>query len=190
MTLSAPKEVSLMIAAWEWARYFGADQLVKLCISSVQRPNPNSVKIEAKICGHYVNSVMATMEAKQRGFDEALMLDMNGNVAECSGANIFIEKDNVLYTPTTGHILPGITRKTVMEICKELDIQVREKQFKPEEVLQADSAFLCGTAAEIAGVESLDGQTFKKPWKNSLGSIIQEAYKCLVLDKSYSYVIV
>jgi branched-chain amino acid aminotransferase len=190
MSLSAPKEVSLMIAAWEWARYFGIDQLVKLTVSSLQRPNPNSVKIEAKVCGHYVNSVMATMEAKQKGFDEALMLDMNGFVAECSGSNVFIEKDNVLYTPALGHILPGITRKTVMEICRELDIQVKEKQFKPEEMLAADSAFLCGTAAEIAGIESLDGHVFKKPWRNSLGSIIQEAYKCLVLDKSYSYVIV
>jgi branched-chain amino acid aminotransferase len=148
------------------------------------------VKIEAKVCGHYVNSVMATMEAKQKGFDEALLLDMNGFVAECSGSNIFIEKDNVLYTPTPGHILPGITRKTVIEICRELDIQVKEKQFKPEEMLAADSAFLCGTAAEIAGIESLDGNVFKKPWRNSLGCIIQEAYKCLVLDKSYSYVIV
>lgn len=190
MSLSAPKEVSLMIAAWDWARYFGVDQLVKLCVSTIQRPNPKSVKIEAKVCGHYVNSVMATMEAKERGFDEALMLDGDGFVAECSGANIFMEKDNVLYTPTLGNILPGITRKTVIEICRELDIQVKEKLFKPEEMFNADSAFLCGTAAEIAGVESLDGHIFKKPWRNSLGCIIQEAYKCLVLDKSYSYVIV
>jgi len=190
MTLSAPKEVSLMIAAWEWARYFGTEQLVKLCTSSFERPNPKSVKIEAKVCGHYVNSIMATMEAKERGFDEGLMLDMNGFVSECSGSNIFMEKNNVLYTPTPGNILPGITRKTVIGICKELDITVKEQQFKPEEMLTADSAFLCGTAAEIAGIESLDGQPFKKPWKNSLGSIIQEAYKCMVLDKSYSYVIV
>ena len=146
--------------------------------------------MEAKVCGHYVNSVMATMEAKERGFDEGLMLDMNGFVAECSGSNIFMEKDNVLYTPTIGNILPGITRKTVIEICRELDIRVKEQQFKPEEMMNADSAFLCGTAAEIAGVESLDGHAFKKPWKNSLGIIIQQAYKCLVLDKSYSYTIV
>jgi branched-chain amino acid aminotransferase len=190
MSLSAPKEVSLMIAAWEWARYFGVDQLVKLCVSTIQRPNPKSVKMEAKVCGHYVNSVMATMEAKERGFDEALMLDMDGFVAECSGANVFMEKDNVLYTPSLGNILPGITRKTVIDICRELDIQVKEKLFKPEEMFTADSAFLCGTAAEIAGVESLDGHMMRKPWRNSLGCIIQEAYKCLVLDKSYSYVIV
>src|SRR5205085_3759766 len=102
-------------------------------------PNPKSVKIEAKVCGHYVNSVMATTDAKGRGFDEGLMLDMNGFVAECSGSNVFMEKDNVLYTPTLGNILPGITRKTVMEICHELDIQVKEQQFKPEEMLTADS---------------------------------------------------
>lgn len=190
MSLTAPKEVSVMIAAWEWGKYFGADQQLRLCISPYQRPNPHSVKMEAKVCGHYVNSIMATTEAKERGYDEALMLDMNGFVAEAPGANVFFEKDNALYTPSPGSILPGITRKTVLEICKELDIQVKEQQLKPENIFDADSAFLCGTAAEIAGVESIDNHHFKKPWKSSLGCIIQEAYKCLVLDKSYSYVIV
>ncbi len=189
MTLSAPKGVSLMITAWEWGKYLG-DQLVKVCVSSYQRPNPKSVKVEAKITGHYVNSILATNEAKQRGFDEALMLDINGFVAEGPGANFFFEKDGVLYTPPLGNILPGITRQTVLEICKEMDMPVEEKYFRPEELFEADSAFFCGTAAEVIGIESIEGQPFSKPWKTSMGAVVQEAYKCIVLDRSYSYVIV
>lgn len=189
MSLTAPKEVSLMIATWEWGKYLG-DQLLKVCISSYQRPNPKSVIVEAKACGHYVNSILATTEAKGRGFDEGLMLDMNGFVAEGPGANFFYEKDGVLYTPPLGSILPGITRQTVLEICAELDLPVEEKLFRPEDLFEADSAFFCGTAAEVIGIESIEGQKFNKTWKDSLGAIIQEAYRCLVLDKSYSYVIV
>jgi branched-chain amino acid aminotransferase len=189
MSLTSPKEVSVMIAAWEWDKYLG-DKLLNVCISSYQRPNPKSVKVEAKVCGHYVNSILATTEAKQRGFDEGLMLDAKGFVAEGPGANFFFEKDGVLYTPPLGNILPGITRATVLEICNELDIPVEEKLFRPEEVFEAGSAFFCGTAAEVIGIESVEGQALQMPWKNSLGKIVQEAYKCLVLDKSYSYVIV
>lgn len=189
MSLTAPSQVSLMIATWVWGKYLG-DQLLKVCISSYQRPNPKSFKAEAKACGHYVNSIMATTEAKQRGFDEGLLLDIEGFVAEGPGANFFYEKDGVLYTPPRGSILPGITRQTVLEICAELDFRVEEKLFKPEDLFEADSAFFCGTAAEVVGIESIEGQKFAKPWKESLGAIIQEAYQCLVLDKSYSYVIV
>jgi branched-chain amino acid aminotransferase len=189
MTLSAPKGVSIMITAWEWKKYFD-EQLLKVCISSFQRPNPKSIMMEAKACGHYVNSIMATNEAKQRGFDEALMQDINGFVAEGPGANFFYEKDGVLFTPPLGNILPGITRQTVLEICRELELPVTEKFFRPEELFEADSAFFCGTAAEITPIESIEGQKFNKPWKESMGAIIQEAYQCIVLDKSYSYVIV
>jgi branched-chain amino acid aminotransferase len=189
MTLSAPKGVSLMITAWEWKKYFD-EQMLKVCVSTIQRPNPKSINMEAKACGHYVNSIMATNEAKQRGFDEALMQDMNGFVAEGPGANFFYEKDGVLFTPPLGNILPGITRQTVLEICRELELPLKEKFFRPEELFEADSAFFCGTAAEITPIESIEGQKFNKPWKESMGAIIQEAYQCIVLDKSYSYVIV
>lgn len=189
MSLTSPHEVSLMIATWKWDKYLG-DQLLKICISSYQRPNPKSFKVEAKACGHYVNSILATTEAKQRGFDEGLLLDIDGFVAEGPGANFFYEKGGVLYTPPRGSILPGITRQTVLEICAELDLKVVEKLFKPEDLFEADSAFFCGTAAEVIGIESIEGQKFSKPWKKSLGAIVQEAYQCLVLDKSYSYVIV
>jgi branched-chain amino acid aminotransferase len=189
MSLTSPKDVWLMIAAWEWDKYFG-DNMVRACVSAYQRPNPKSVKVEAKVCGHYVNSILATMDAKSRGFDEGLMLDQQGFVAEGPGANFFFEKDGTLFTPPLGNILPGITRQTVIDICHELDIPVREKFFKPEELFEADSAFFCGTAAEIVGIESLEGQPFNKSWKHSLGRVVQEAYKCIVMDKSYSYVIV
>lgn len=189
MSLTAPKEISVMIAAWDWGKYF-SKPAVKLCISSYQRPNPKSVKVAAKTCGHYVNSILATMEAKERGFDEALMLDMNGYVAEGPGANFFFEKDGVMYTPPLGNILPGITRQTVIDICHQLEIPVLEKFFRPEDVFEADSAFFCGTAAEITPIDSIEGQVFQKPWTKSQGSLIQQAYQCIVLDKSYSYVIV
>jgi branched-chain amino acid aminotransferase len=189
MSLTQPKEVYLMMCAWEWGRYFG-DKLVKLCISSYQRQNPNALKVDAKISGNYVNAILATSEAKVRGFDEALMLDINGNVAQAPASNFFLEKDGVLYTAPKGHIFPGVTRNAVMNICRELDIPVVEKSFKPEEIENADSAFLCGTASEIAGIESIDAKPFKKEWKDSIGAVIQEAFKCQVLDKSFSYVII
>jgi branched-chain amino acid aminotransferase len=141
--------------------------------------------VAAKVSGHYVNSILATQEAKDLGFDEALMLDIEGYVAEGPGANIFVEQDGVLYTPQLGSILPGITRATVIEISEELGIEIVEKQIKPEEVRGADSAFYCGTAAEVIGLDSLDNVPFKKQWRDSLGAIIQKAYKNLVLEKEY-----
>lgn len=189
MNLTQPKEVYLMICAWEWGKYLG-DKPVRLCISSYQRPNPESVKIEGKVCGHYVNGILATSEAKVRGFDEALMLDMNGFISQAPSTNFFLEKDGNLYTPPRGHIFPGITRTTVMNICRELDIPVFERPIKPEELDVADSAFLCSTGAEIAGIESIDARPFKKEWQDSLGALIQEAYRSQVLEKSFSYVII
>lgn len=189
MSLTSPEKVSVMITAWDWGKYFASSSL-RVCLSSYQRPNPKSIHIEAKACGHYVNSILATTEAKNRGFDEALMLDMHGNVAEAPGANFFLEKDGQLITPKPGHILPGITRSIVLEICRELDIPVVERAIQPEELESADSAFFCGTAAEITAIESMEGHAFSKPWKKSLGRVVQEAYSCLTLDKNYSYVIV
>jgi branched-chain amino acid aminotransferase len=111
-------------------------------------------------------------------------------VAEGPGANFFYEKDGVIYTPPATSILPGITRKTVMEICKELELSVEEKYFRPEELFEADSAFFCSTMQEIVAIESFERQPVAKAWKDSMGSIIQETYRNIVLDKSYSYVIV
>jgi len=182
MTLIAPQEVSIMICAWEWGAYLGNKQL-KVCISPFQRPNPKSTFVEAKISGHYVNSILATTDARNKGYDEALLLDMHENVAEGSGANIFIEKDGKLYTPALGNILAGITRATVIHLCKVLDIEWIEKTITVEELKSADSAFFCGTAAEIIGIHTIDETVFKQRWNDSIGATIQRAYKNLVLEK-------
>lgn len=182
MTLVAPDKANIMICAWEWGAYLGEKQL-KVCVSPFQRPNPKSTFVEAKISGHYINSILATTDAKKRGFDEALLLDMNENVAEGPGANIFIEKDGKLFTPVLGNILAGITRATVIELCKILDIEVVEKTISVDELKNADNAFFCGTAAEIIGIHTIDDTVYRQRWSDSIGYTIQRAYKNLVLEK-------
>ncbi len=182
MSFNLNKESFIVIETWQMQPFLG-EKLLRVMTSSFERPNPKGFKIEAKATGHYVNSILASQEAKAKGFDEALLNDMNGYVAEGPGANIFIEINGKLYTPKLGNILPGITRATVIEICDTLDITVIEKQITSEEIHGADSAFFCGTAAEIIGIESLDNIPFKKGWNNSLGSQIQRAYKNLVVEK-------
>lgn len=182
MTLSRPDKVHLMICAWEWGAYLG-DKLLRVNISSFCRPNPKSIKVEAKVAGHYINSILATTEAKDKGYDEGLLLDGNGYLAEGPGANLFFEKNGKLYTPQTGNILPGITRATVLEIAKELNIEVEQGLYKPEDLFTADCGFYCGTAAEIVGMASVDDKPFKKEWKNTIGPVIQKAYKDKVLEK-------
>ena len=184
MSLTKGKASQLLIAAWEWGAYLG-DNLLRLKTSSYRRISPASFVVAAKVSGHYVNSIMATQQAKDAGYDEALLLDIDGYVAEGPGANIFIQKDGVLHTPQLGSILPGITRATVLEICDQFGIEVIERRIQPEEVYQADSAFYCGTAAEVIGIKSLDDHSFKLEWKASLGATIQKAYKNLVLEKEY-----
>ena len=119
-------ESFIVIEVWEMEPFLG-EKLLRVMTSSFQRPNPKGFKIEAKAAGHYVNSILASQEAKAKGYDEALLTDMNGFVAEGPGANMFYEKDGKLFTPSTGNIFPGITRATVFEICDELDIPVEEK---------------------------------------------------------------
>ncbi|MEO5907646.1 MAG: branched-chain amino acid transaminase [Ginsengibacter sp.] len=172
----------IAIEAWEMKPFLG-DELLSVMTSSFERPNPKGFKIEAKATGHYVNSILASQEAKSQGYDEALLKDMNGFIAEAPGANFFVEKNNVLYTPRRGNILPGITRATILEICTQLGIQTIEKNITLAEVHGADSAFFCGTAAEVIGIASLDKIIFRKEWKDSLGSIIQIEYKNLVTEK-------
>ncbi|NLR66071.1 branched-chain amino acid transaminase [Chitinophaga varians] len=184
MTLKAASESNILICAWEWGAYLG-EKLLRIMTSSYERPNPKAFQIESKSAGLYVNSILASQEAKQKGYDEALLLDMNGNVAEGPGANIFFEKDGKIFTPPPGNILPGITRATVIELCHELQIPIEEKLFTIDELKQADAAFFCGTAAEVVGLESIDGQAFGKPWASSLGKVLQQAYKAKVLDKTF-----
>jgi branched-chain amino acid aminotransferase len=184
MSFNKNKESFLSIAVWKMEPFLG-EKLLKVMTSSFQRPNPKGFKIEAKASGHYVNSILASQEAKANGYDEALLLDINNNVAEGPGANVFFEKDGKLFTPSLGNILPGITRATVIEICNELDIIVEEKHFIVEELKEADTAFYCGTAAEVIGWESLDDIKFPKPWNETVSRMIQEAYNCKVSQKEF-----
>ena len=177
-------EVSyIVIEVWEMAPFFG-EKLLRIMTSSFQRPNPKAFKITAKASGHYVNSILASQEAKAKGYDEALLTDMNGFVAEGVGANMFYEKDGKLFTPAQGNILPGITRATVIELCEELNIEVEEKQITLDEVKNADAAFFCGTAAEVIGWESFDDVAFSKPWKETASRRIQQAYSARVTEAS------
>ena len=176
MSFSLSSESHFFMAVWVMAPFFG-EKLMRVMTSSFQRPNPKGFRIEAKAAGHYVNSMLASQEAKSKGFDEALLTDINGYVAEGTGANVFFEKDGKLFTPPVGNILPGITRATVLEICADLQIEVEEKLFTTDELKNADSAFFCGTAAEIVGWESFDDVRFPKAWNESVGKVIQLAYK-------------
>lgn len=181
MSFNPNTESYLMIAAWEMGLFLG-DKLLRVMTSSFQRPNPKGFRIEAKAGGHYVNSILASQEAKAKRFDEALLTDMNGYVAEGPGANVFFEKNGKLVTPPAGNILPGITRATVIEICASLNIPVEERLFTTDELKQADAAFFCGTAAEVIGWQSLDETVFPANWNDSIGRKVQEVYKNRVTE--------
>ncbi len=190
MDMETSDEVNILLTAWKWENYRGSDPL-DIMISSYQRLNPKSSFLDAKITGHYVNSVMAINEAKHHGYDAALLLDENGFVAEGAGSNFFYEKDGMLYTPPAGHILPGITRGTVFELAKELGVKVIEKLFTPREMENADVAFFTGTASEIAPIKSVNGHKFQRDWEDTIGREIQVKYHQRVILKDYdSYSII
>jgi branched-chain amino acid aminotransferase len=181
MSFAQNTESHITIEVWEMQPFLG-EKLLRVMRSSFQRPNPKGFKIHAKAAGHYVNSILASQEAKANGFDEALLEDMNGNIAEGPGANIFFEKDGKLFTPAGGNILMGITRSTVLEICADLDIPVTEKICSYDELKKADAAFFCGTAAEVIGWGSIDEYTFPAAWANTQSAKIQAAYKQRVTE--------
>ena len=184
MALTETKEVYLLIAAWDWSRYHGND-LLKVMVSSYEKPSPNSIPIDTKICGHYTSAILATMEAKSKGFDEALLLDSNGYVTEGPGANFFYEKDEVLYTAPTGNILPGITRATVISYAREMGYKVVEKKFVAEELVDADTAFFTGTAAEIVGIRSIGGHDFTMEWEDTVAYSLFLMYRQRVVNNEY-----
>lgn len=147
--------VNVSIAAWPWGSYLG-EKPVRVKISEFIRIHPKSTVADAKLCGHYVNSIMASHDIHGKGYDEAILLDFEGKVAEGPGENIFLVKDGELLTPPTGNILPGITRASVMEIAANEGITARESTLTPKDLFNADEAFFTGTAAEVTPISSID----------------------------------
>lgn len=184
MSLTPTNDVHIVMMAWEWGKYLG-DSMLKVGLSSYQRPNPKSCHVEAKVVGHYINSILATTEAKQNGYDEALLTDMHGYIAEGPGANFFFEKDGKFVTAPLGNILAGITRATVFELAKDLGFEIEERYFTPEEIYTADAAFFCGTAAEVAGIEQFNDYKFPMKWEETNSHMIQRRYRLRVSKNEY-----
>lgn len=145
----------IAIIAWEWGKYLKDG--VKVKISSIKRISEHSLTVDAKVGGHYVNSIYATTEAKNLGYDEGLLLDHDGNIAEGPGENIFFVKDKMLFTPKLGKILKGITRDAIIEIAKDLDYTIIERNITPFEINSFDGAFFVGTAAEVTAIKEISG---------------------------------
>ena len=172
--------VRVAIAAWEWGAYLGDDagsKGVNVCISEWQRISPKSFKPFAKGVGGYMNSTLAKIDAVKQGFDDAIMLSDNGTVAEGSGQNIFIYKNNQLLTPPieTG-ALGGITRKMVIEIAHHIDIPVVEQDLSPADLIASDEIFFTGTATEIVGVVSIDNNKISDGSVGEVTSKIRSKY--------------
>jgi len=169
----------LMIAAWKWGAYLGEKALkegVRAKTSSYQRPHPNSVMTRAKITGNYVTGVLAKREAKRLGYDECVLLDTEGFVAEGSGENIFVVRDGVLLTTPLTSILPGITRKTVIQLARDMGYTVEERRFSRDGLYIADEAFFCGTAAEVTPIREVDDRAVGEGKPGPVTKRIQRAF--------------
>ena len=172
-------KVHTMIAAWEWGAYLGEDNIkngIRIRTSSYVRHPAHPSLSGAKTNGIYVNSMMALKEALDHGFDEALMLDIDGNVSEGSGENIFVIKDNVIYTPHLTSALPGITRDTIFTLSKSLGYEIIEKKLSCDEIYASDEAFFTGTAAEVTPIRDLDGNQIGEGSRGPVTEKLQSLY--------------
>ena len=170
--------VHTMIAAWEWPSYMdpeAREKGIKVKLSTYKRQVKNPVS-NAKVNGNYVHSIVALTEALEDGFDEALMLDADGYVAEGSGENFFIVKDGRLYSPFLDSCLDGITRKTIIDLAMELKIPFQEKKITVEDVFDADESFFSGTAAEVVPINSLDNQKIGTGLRGPVTEKLQKTY--------------
>jgi branched-chain amino acid aminotransferase len=180
----------VMVAAWEWGSYLGADNMkngIRIKTSSYTRHHVNIAMCKAKANGNYMNSMLALQEAIQCGYDEALLLDAQGFVAEGSGENFFMVRDGVLYTPTITAALEGITRATIMTLAQDLGLKVVEKQITRDEVYIADEAFFTGTAAEVTPIRELDNRTIGNGGRGPITEQLQSLYFDHVYGRAAMY---
>ncbi len=177
-----PCDVNVAIAVWPWGAYLGEESLatgVRVKVSSWRRMDPNVNPVAAKGTGIYINSSLAKVEAVKSGYDEAILLNTQGYVAECTGENVFIVRDGVLVTPTLASgALAGITRDSIMTIARDLGYDVREEQLLRHDLYLADEAFLTGTAAEVVPIRSVDDRVIGDP--GEMTRKLQETYLATV----------
>jgi len=171
------------IAVWEWKAYLGAQALeqgVRANISTFTRHHPNVMMTKAKISGNYPNSVLAKTESLRLGFDEAIMLDAQGMVAECTGENIFLVRKGRLFTPPPGAILEGITRDSIMTLARDLGHEVVEQPISRDQLYIADEVFVTGTAAEVIGLREVDFRVIGSGAGGPVTRALQRAYHAAV----------
>jgi branched-chain amino acid aminotransferase len=175
--------VRVTIAVWPWGSYLGDDGMkngIRVKTSSFQRFHVNTMMTKAKAVGHYVNSILANQEVRRVGYDEALMLDTDGFVAEASGENLFIVRDGIVKTPPLTSVLPGITRATLITLLREQGHTVIEDRFTRDEVYIADEAFFTGTAAEVTPVRELDDRAIGTGKPGPVTQAMQESYFAVI----------
>jgi len=181
---------ALAIAAWQWSNYLGEEALAKgirANISSYTRHHPNVNMTKAKISGNYANSFLAKTESERLGFQEAILLDPQGYVAECTGENLFVVRRGKVITPSTAPVLEGITRHTVFTIAKDLGYEVLEQPVSRDQLYIADEVFVCGTAAECIGLSEIDFRTIGDGKTGPITRAIQKVYHDLIRGKVAKY---
>lgn len=180
----------LIVAAWTWGAYLGADAMergIRVRTSSFTRHHVNSAMCRAKANGHYFNSMMALNEVLKDGYDEALLLDTDGHVAEGSGENVFLVMDGELHTPDLRSALDGITRRTILQFADDLGIKVNERRITRDEVYIADEAFFTGTAAEVTPIREIDNRTIGNGARGPLTQKLQSLYFAQVKGERREY---
>ncbi len=180
----------VIVAAWKWGAYMGQDALdngIRVKTSSFSRHHVNITMCKAKANGNYMNSILAHQEAALDGYDEALLLDVDGFVAEGSGENIFIIRNGKLYTPDLTSALEGITRDTILQLAAEIGLTVIEKRITRDEVYSADEAFFTGTAAEVTPIRELDRRNIGSGTAGPITKQLQKMYFDVVTGKSTNH---
>jgi len=189
LTVDAGKP-SLAIAVWEWANYLGEEALAKgirANISSFTRHHPNVMMTKAKITGNYANSILAKTESMRLGFEEAILLDPQGYVAECTGENLFLVRDGKVITPSTAPVLEGITRHSIFSIARDLGYEVVEQAVSRDQLYLADEVFVCGTAAECIGLSEIDFRRIGDGKSGRITREIQNVYHDAIRGKVAKY---